>query len=83
MVKFSLTWLQSSLRVERYFVSKKLNTAKLAKDVRARLIENGILVTSYIMDGMLFKLRGFSPRVFFVAKCMYGRFLKPVKSLIP
>ena len=82
MVKFSLTWLQSSLRVEGYFVSKALNTAKLVKDVRARLVENGIPATSYIMDGMLFKLRGFSPRVFFVAKCMYGRFLKPVKPLI-
>ena len=55
MVKFSLIWLQSSLRVEGYFVSKAINTAKLAKDVRARLVENGIPVTSYIMDGTLFK----------------------------
>ena len=57
MVKFNLTWLENVLRVEGYFVSKALNTGRLAKDVRARLVENCIHVTSFIVDGMLFKLR--------------------------
>ena len=65
MVKFGLTWLENVLRTEGYFVSEALDTAKLAKDVRARLVENDIPVTSFIVDGMLFKLR-FKPQSLYV-----------------
>ena len=57
MVKFGLTWLENVLRTEGYIVSEALDTAKLAIDVRARLVENDIPVTSFIVDGTLFKLR--------------------------
>ena len=52
MVKFGITWLDGDLKDEGYFDSdhKALDTAKLAKDVRARLKD--VPLTSFLMDGM-------------------------------
>ena len=55
----------------------------LPTDVRARLVDNGIPVTSFIMDGTVCYLNyGFKPKWVFVANCMYGRFFKPEFHLV-
>ena len=55
MVKFGITWLDGDLKDEGYFDSdhKALDTAKLAKDVRARLKD--VPLKSFLMDGMSFR----------------------------
>ena len=59
-VKFGITSLDDDLKEEGYFKtvekSEALDTAKLAKDVRERLIGNGVPITSFFLDGMLCSL---------------------------
>ena len=57
MVRFVLTWLEQRLEKKDYIVTintkDHVNTAKLARDVRNKLKENGVDVAYFFIDGMI------------------------------
>ena len=57
MVRFVLTWLEQRLEKKDYIVTinskDRVNTAKLARDVRNKLKENGVDVVYFFIDGMI------------------------------
>jgi hypothetical protein len=57
MVRFVLTWLEQRLEKKDYIVTinskDRVNTAKLARDVRNKLKENGVDVAYFFIDGMI------------------------------
>ena len=48
-----LSWLDQHLKKQGYYFKDKVNTPLIAKDIRQKLIDAGLDIADFLMDGIV------------------------------